>query len=165
MHAIMLTDADWAIYGPKRLHSLSRGWIEQAELCSFEKEAIGGKKKKQAIDLSLSQIRIVFCVSEAVEKKHTVCFSGSREDPYTHWASVCVPQGGRSSHEDQQGTRESSLARVRLLIQVSEFLVICRAKPDTWNIGSWVPHSTHSFTSILRRTAQRTPPATHTHTI
>lgn len=87
MCAVMLTDTDWAIYGPKRFHSLPSGWIEQAELCSFEKEAIGGKKK-QAIDLSPSQIRIVLCVSEAVEKRHTVCFSGSREDPYTHWASV-----------------------------------------------------------------------------
>lgn len=62
-------------------------------LCLFVKEVIGGEKK-HAIDLRLLQIRIVLCVSEAVEKKHTVCFSRSREYPYTHWASVCASQGG-----------------------------------------------------------------------
>lgn len=51
-------------------------------------------EKKQVIDLGLSQIRIVLCISESVDKNHTVCFSGSREDSYTHWASVCAPQGG-----------------------------------------------------------------------
>ncbi|TSK13183.1 hypothetical protein Baya_0057 [Bagarius yarrelli] len=38
---------------------------------------------------------------------------------------------GRSSPEDQQGTKESSLERVRFLFQVNEFLVICGAKPYT----------------------------------
>lgn len=102
MHAIMLTDADWAIYGPKRLHSLPSEWIEQAELCSFEKEAIGGKKK-QVIDLSLSQIRIVLWVSEAMEKKHTVCFSGpGRTHTHSGPLSVLLKEEEEKQHHRLQ---------------------------------------------------------------